>query len=48
MKFLVIMLAIHFIGEMFSNKMKKENKNNSTENNAKVLHPAEFQVRTEY
>jgi hypothetical protein len=45
MKFVMIVLAIHFIGEMIGNKRETITEGNTDEKNTKVLHPAEFQVR---
>ncbi|MBL7746402.1 MAG: hypothetical protein JNM19_03145 [Chitinophagaceae bacterium] len=45
MKFLMIVLAIHTIVEMISNKRKNAEQNMADEMNEKVLHPAEFMLR---
>ena len=45
MKFLMIVMAIHFIGEVVSNKRKGLRNNNVDERDEKVLHPAEFNMR---
>jgi hypothetical protein len=45
MKFLMIVLAVHFVAEMIANKRKDINDNNSGETNETVLHPAEFNMR---
>lgn len=45
MKFVMIVLMIHFVGEMISNKRKSVTERNTDERNIKVFHPAEFQVR---
>jgi hypothetical protein len=45
MKFVMIVLAIHFIGEMIGNKRKKVTERNTDEKNIRILHPAEFPVR---
>jgi hypothetical protein len=45
MKFLMIVLAVHFIGEVISNKRKGTNNNNADESNERVIHPAEFTMR---
>jgi hypothetical protein len=45
MKFLMIVLAIHFIGEVISNRRKGINNSNADESNETVLHPAEFNMR---
>jgi hypothetical protein len=45
MKFLMIVLAIHFIGEVISNKRKGARKINADEGNETALHPAEFNMR---
>ena len=42
MKFLMIVLTIHFIGEVITNKRKI---NNAGEVNEKIVHPAEFNMR---
>lgn len=43
MKFLLIVLAVHFIAEVISNKRK--NINSDVEMNNNVRHPAEYQLR---
>ena len=48
MKFLMMVLAIHFVGEMISNKMKARAEEYKNESNANAMHPAEFQLRKEY
>ena len=45
MKFLMIVMAIRFIGEVISNKRKGVGNNNADERNEKVIHPAEFNMR---
>lgn len=45
MKFLMIVLAIHAVVEMFSNKRNNAEENKADEMNEKVLHPAEFMLR---
>ncbi|HEY6503669.1 MAG TPA: hypothetical protein VIZ28_06845 [Chitinophagaceae bacterium] len=45
MKFLMIVLAIHFIGEVLSVKREKRNDNKEDEKGCKPLHPAEFDMR---
>ena len=45
MKFLMIVLAVHFVGEVITNKRKVVKNNNADEINEKVLHPAEFNMR---
>lgn len=47
MKFLIIVLAIHFIGELISNKRKGTGKDDAEEGRDMVFHPAEFPVRYE-
>jgi hypothetical protein len=42
MKFLLIVLAVHFVAEIFSKR--KENKGADVMNE-RVLHPAEFNLR---
>jgi len=45
MKFLLVVLAVHFVAELVSAK-RKENKGNSTEKRSQtVFHPAEFPLR---
>jgi hypothetical protein len=43
MKFLMIVLAVHFMAEMISNKKKVNNNNDDTNENR--VHPAEFAIR---
>ena len=45
MKYLMIVLAIHFIGEVITNKRKEGKQNYTEEGNEKILHPAEFYIR---
>jgi hypothetical protein len=45
MKFVMIVLAIHFIGEVISNKRKAARNINADEGNETVIHPAEFNMR---
>ena len=45
MKFVMIVLAIHFIGEVISNKRKGKSNNDADEGNETVIHPAEFNMR---
>ncbi len=45
MKFLMVVMAIHFIGEVISNKRKEMVNNNGDEKNRDVIHPAEFNMR---
>jgi hypothetical protein len=45
MKFLLIVLAIHFIGELVSNKRKKDNIIETGEKDEMIRHPAEFEIR---
>jgi hypothetical protein len=45
MKFLLVVLAIHFVGELISNKRKNENKIEMDERNEVIRHPAEFELR---
>jgi hypothetical protein len=42
MKFLIIVLVIHFIAEIFSNRKNKPGEKNEGE---KIIHPAEYEVR---
>ena len=43
--FVMIVLAVHFIGEVISNKRKGMGNNNADEGNETVIHPAEFNMR---
>lgn len=43
MKLLIIVLAVHFVNEIISNKIKE--RGNKAEKNVKVRHPAEFSMR---
>ena len=43
MNFLIIVLAIHFVNEIISNKIKDNG--NKAEQNKNVRHPAEYSVR---
>lgn len=43
MNFLIIILAIHFVNEIISNKIKANG--NRVEKNGNVRHPAEFSLR---
>ena len=45
MKFLLAVLAIHFIGEWISNKRKDKRNDNADVRNETVRHPAEFDLR---
>jgi hypothetical protein len=45
MKFLMILLAVHFIVEVISNKRKGTGNINADEGNEIVIHPAEFNMR---
>lgn len=45
MKFLLAVLAIHFIGEWISNKRKDKEIDNADVSNETVRHPAEFDLR---
>ncbi len=44
MKFLLVVLAIHLVGELISNK-RKDNKNDEVKGTNNVRHPAEFELR---
>ena len=44
MKFLLIVLAVHFVIELFSNKGKSK-KDEDEANVESVLHPAEYELR---
>jgi hypothetical protein len=46
MKFLIIVLAIHVIGEIIGTK-RKTNKEDKADGNIKIVHPAEFPMRIE-
>ena len=48
MKFLMIVLAIHLAGELFSNRKKDKALNEEEVMNGKTRHPAEFGLREEY
>jgi hypothetical protein len=41
----MIVLAIHFIGEVISNKGKVKRMDQAGEMNERVIHPAEFGMR---
>jgi hypothetical protein len=43
MNFLIIILAIHFVNEIISNKIKTNE--NKVEVNGNIRHPAEFSIR---
>jgi hypothetical protein len=45
MKFLFIVLAIHFVNELISNKRKNINSIEPGEANKNVRHPAEYELR---
>jgi hypothetical protein len=45
MKFVMVVLAIHFIGEVIGNKRKKIKDKRVNERNELVLHPAEYILR---
>lgn len=46
MKFLMIVLAIHLVGELIGNRKKDKNAvEASAEDNHNVRHPAEFELR---
>jgi hypothetical protein len=45
MKFLLTVLAIHFIGELIGNKRKNKKINEADEINETVFHPAEYELR---
>jgi hypothetical protein len=45
MKFVMVVLAIHFIGEMISNKRKRVKDKRGDERNEIILHPAEYLLR---
>jgi hypothetical protein len=41
----MIVLAVHFIGEVISNKKNGIHNSNADEGNETVIHPAEFNMR---
>jgi hypothetical protein len=43
MNFLIIVLAIHFVNEIISNKIKANG--NKVEKTGNIRHPAEFPIR---
>jgi hypothetical protein len=43
MKFLIIMLAVHFVNELISNKRKDKSEN--SDRNEIIRHQAEFSIR---
>jgi len=45
MKLVMVVLAIHFIGEVISNKRKKIKDKRMDERKEIVLHPAEYMLR---
>ena len=45
MKFVMIVLAIHFIGEVISNKRKETRNRKIGERNETIRHPAEYDLR---
>jgi large-conductance mechanosensitive channel len=45
MKFLVIVLAIHFIVELTNKIRKTGRKNTQDEMNERIIHPSEYRVR---
>ena len=45
MKFLLIVLAIHIVGELISNKRKDSKLDKAEGVNENVRHPAEFELR---
>ena len=45
MKFLLAVLAIHFIAEMITGKIKGEKENKTGDVNENILHPAEYELR---
>jgi hypothetical protein len=45
MKFLLIVLIGHFLGEMIGRSNKTETNANADEKSKAILHPAEFQLR---
>lgn len=48
MKFLLIILAGHFIGEMIGRSNKTEMNANADKKGETILHPAEFQLRSDH
>ncbi|MEI9806735.1 MAG: hypothetical protein WDO16_01980 [Bacteroidota bacterium] len=45
MKFLMIVLAVHFVAEMVSTKRKEMISDHAGEKDERILHPAEFHMR---
>jgi hypothetical protein len=45
MKFLMIVLAVHFVAEVIGNRRKEINDNRADGKDEKILHPAEFNMR---
>jgi hypothetical protein len=45
MKFLMIVLAVHFVAEMIGNKRNEAKSNNAGERNDNIRHPAEHELR---
>ena len=45
MKFLLAVLAIHFIIELINNKRKSGEENIENEMNEKIIHPSEYSIR---
>jgi hypothetical protein len=45
MKFLMIVLVVHFVAEVIGNKRKEVNEGKADEKDEKILHPAEFNMR---
>lgn len=45
MKFLMIVLAVHFVAEIISRKRKETDRGNGDERNKDVRHPAEYDLR---
>lgn len=45
MKFLLIVLAIHLIGELIGTKIKDKKRNEASRQSDTVRHPAEYNLR---
>ena len=45
MKFLLAVLAIHFVAEMIGNRKKDNDTNDAGNTSSIVRHPAEFELR---
>ncbi len=45
MKFLLIVLMIHFIGELITSKRKNDTAGKDEKQSMKSMHPAEYELR---